>query len=77
MIYFTNHALLKLKQREISQSVVKETINSPNYELSSHSGRIIAYKKFDKRHLKVIYKIENSNVVVITQHWERKLKLTK
>lgn len=77
MIIFTNHALLKLKQRGISKFLVKETLKSPDYTIPGYSGRIIVYKKFDKLYLKVVYKIEENNIVVITQHWEEKPKLIK
>jgi len=77
MIIFTNHALLKLKQRGISKALVKETLKSPDYKIPSYSGRIIIYKKFDKLYLKVIYKIEGGNIVIITQYLTSKPKLTK
>jgi len=75
MIIFTRHALLKLKQRAISKTAVSETLKSPDYKFPSYSGRIISYKKFDKLYLKVVYKIEDDNIIVITQHWEEKPKL--
>ena len=75
MIVFSQHALLKLKQREIPKTAVKETLGSPDYKFSSHYGRIIVYKKFDKLYLKVIYKTEEKNIIVITQYWEKKPKL--
>ena len=77
MIIFTNHALIKLKQRRIPKIVVKRTLKSPDYKFSSYSERQIAYKKFDKIYLKVIYKKERDNIIVITQYWEIKPKLTK
>lgn len=77
MIIFTRHALLKLKQRGISKVAVRETLKSPDYNIPSCSNRIIAYRRFDKLYLKVIYKIEGGNIIVITQHWIEKSKLTK
>ena len=77
MIIFTNHALLKLKQRRISKEAVRKTLKSPDYKTPSYSGRILAYKKFDRVYLKVVYKIEKDNIIVITQHWEEKPKLIK
>lgn len=74
MIIFTNHALLKLKQRRISKTAVRETLKSPTHRAVSYSGRLIAYKKFDKLYLKVIYKIEEGDTVVVTQHWTKKPK---
>lgn len=77
MIIFTSHALSKLKQRGIPKFLVKRTLKSPDYITSSYSGRMIAYKKFDNLYLKVVYKIEEDNIIVITQHWEEKSKLNK
>jgi len=77
MIIFTNHALLKLKQRGISKSAVIKTVKSPTYKIPSYSNRLIAYKKFDKSYLKVIHKIEGENIVVVTQHWEKNPKIMK
>jgi hypothetical protein len=77
MIIFTKHALLKLNQRKISKETVIETLKSPDFTCRSYSERMIAYKKFDKLYLKVIYKIENHNVIVITQYWTEKIKPSK
>jgi len=77
MIIFTRHSLLKLKQRGIPKIVVRKTLKSPDYKIPSYSDRMIAYKKFDKIYLKVVYKIEDGNIIVITQHWEEKPKLIK
>jgi len=77
MIIFTNHALLKLSQRKISKIAVIKTLEYPDYKSPSYSDRMIAYKKFDKMYLKVIYKIEKDNIIVITQHWIEKPKLIK
>ena len=72
---FASHFLLKLKQRRISQNATRKTLKIPDYKIPSCSNRMIAYKKFDKLYLKVIYKIEGENIIVITQHWEEKSKL--
>lgn len=77
MIIFTNHSLLKLKQRGISKIAVINTLKFPDHRFSIYTGRTIVYKKFDKLYLKVVYKIEGENMIVITQHWEEKPKLIK
>ncbi len=74
MIIFTRHALLKLQQREISREAVRKTLKYPDYKIPSYGDRVIAYKKFDKLYLKVIYRIEEGSMVVITQHWQKKIK---
>lgn len=77
MIIFTRHSLLKLEQRGISEVAVRKTLKAPDYKSPSYSDRMIAYKKFDKLYLKVIYRIEDGKIVVITQHWEENPKLTR
>lgn len=77
MIIFTSHSLLKLKQRGVSKIAVIETLKSPDYKFPAYSNRMIAYRKFDKLYLKVIYKIEEGDIIVITQHWEEKPRLIK
>jgi hypothetical protein len=75
MIIFTKHALLKLNQRRIPKEAVIKTLKFPEYTCTSYSGRMIAYKKFDKLYLKVVYKPENKDIIVITQHWTDKIKI--
>ena len=77
MIIFSQHALLKLEQRNISKLFVTRTLESPDYKFDSYKKRGIAYKKFGELYLKVIYKREGINIIVITQHWEEKPKLIK
>ena len=77
MIIFTNHSSLKLKQRGISKAVTIKTLKFPDYKFSSYNKRMVAYKKFDKIYLKVIYKIEERNIIVITKYWEGKPKFIK
>ncbi|MCK4781589.1 DUF4258 domain-containing protein [Candidatus Parcubacteria bacterium] len=77
MIIFTQHALLKLEQRNIPKLLVVKTLEFPDYEFDSYGERGIVYKKFSKLYLKVIYMKEGGNIIVITQYWEEKPRLIK
>ena len=72
MIIFTSHSLLKLKQRKISKAKVIETLKNPDYVAEGYANRKIALKRFDKLYLKVIYKKENKDIVIITQYFTSK-----
>ena len=72
MIIFTSHSLLKLKQRKISKAKVIETLKNPDYVAEGYTNRKIALKRFDKLYLKVIYKKENKDIVIITQYFTSK-----
>ena len=75
MIIFSQHALLKLEQRNISKLLVARTLASPDCEFDSCKNRNAIYKKFGKLYLKVIYKKEKGDIIIITQHWEENPKL--
>lgn len=74
MIIFTEHSLLKLKQRKIRKDLITETLNKADFKFLSYGNRKIAHKKFSKSYLKVIYKEENKNLIVITAYWDKQFK---
>ena len=74
MIIFSRHSLLKLKQRNIGLEAVRKTLRFPDRTSSGYSDRTIAWKKLNGAYLKVVYRIENKNIIVITQHWTKKFK---
>lgn len=74
MITFTEHSSLKLNQRGIEKSVVIKAVRKPDYQFSSYGDRKIAYKKFGKLYLKVVYREEKEDTIVITQHWDKRFK---
>ena len=49
----------------------------PDYILPSYADRMRAYKKFGKLYLKVVFRRERDDIVVITQHWEEKFQPPK
>lgn len=71
-IIFSAHSLLKLKQRNISKLQVIQTVKKPDKILLSLSNRKLAYKRFGKLYLKVVFVRENDKLTVITQHYEEK-----
>lgn len=74
MIIFTSHSLLKLKQRKISKIKVIETLKKPDYMANGYAKRKIAFKKFDKLFLKVIYRKEDEDIIIITQYFTIQFK---
>ncbi len=75
MIIFTQHALLKLRQRNIKKILVVKALKNPDKIFQSYNNRIIALKKFRKIYLKVIFRKESKDIIVITQHWVEKINL--
>ena len=73
-VVFSKHSLLKLGQRNISEQKVMGAIRNPDYVFPSYGDRKVAYKKFGKLYLKVIFKREKGNILIITQHWDEAFK---
>lgn len=66
-IIFTRHAKRRMKWRKISQEEVKSVITWPDkIERMPHKQRINAYKKVEKRLLKVSYILKGDQIMVIT-----------
>ena len=74
MIVFTEHSLLKLKQRNILKSLVTKVLKNPDHISKSHSNRKVCYKKIGQLYLKVIYKEEVEDIIVITQYFIKKIE---
>lgn len=73
-IIFSKHALLQIKQRDLDKTKVLATIEKPDFVEPSYNFREERYKLYTKNHLKVIVKIEESRIVVVTAHWVAKHK---
>lgn len=69
-IIFSAHSLLKLKQRNIIKQKIIQTVKNPDVVLLSLLNRKMAYKKFGKLYLKVVFIEENDKIVIITQYWD-------
>ncbi len=74
MVIFTEHAFVKLNQRNIKRSLVIEALKSPSHVALSYGNRRINYKKFKKLYLSVVYRTEPGNTIVITAYWVEKIK---
>ena len=72
-IIFSNHANLKINQRELSRDFIIKTINSPDFTRPTRGFREERYKYFGKNWLKVIVIKESDKIVVITAHWIAKI----
>ena len=68
-IVFSGHALLKLRQRNISQGLVMETVRTPDFTKPSRHFREERYKRFGKNYLKAVVVEERDILIVITAHW--------
>jgi hypothetical protein len=73
-VEFSEHAERKIKQRKLQKSWIRKTLSQPEFVYSSYGNRQIAYRKFKKLYLAVVFKEESDRKIVITTHWEKKFK---
>lgn len=73
-ILFSNHANIKINQRDLPRGFVIETVRFPDFIRPSRGFREERYKHFGRNWLKVIIVKEPKVVVVVTAHWVAKIK---
>ncbi|MBI4163341.1 MAG: DUF4258 domain-containing protein [Candidatus Aenigmarchaeota archaeon] len=62
----TYHAIKRKLERDISDEEINQTLASPDYTISSIEERKIAVKQAGSRTLRVVYKEEKENIIIIT-----------
>ena len=71
-IIFENHAESQIKERNLDESKIEETLLNPDQVITSKKNRKIAQKIFRTGRIKflmrVIYVIENSDFIVISAY---------
>ncbi|QQR64837.1 DUF4258 domain-containing protein [Candidatus Kaiserbacteria bacterium] len=73
-IVFSKHSLLQIKQRDLDKAKVLATIEQPDFIEPTYNFREERYRLYAKNHLKVVVKIEELRIVVVTAHWVAKHK---
>lgn len=76
-IYIRAHAQRQLKERNISESLVREVLSHPDEIIKSHGGRLIAQKIInysgEKFLARVVYE-ENDKKAIITVYLTTKIE---
>ncbi len=65
-IVYSNHAIQRKLERDITDTEISQTLDEPDYRLTTAEGRSIAVKKIGMKIIRVVYKEEKANIVVIT-----------
>ncbi len=70
-IKILNHARQRMQSYNISEAMIKDTINNPDSEIDTYGGRRIAQKKLGTHLLRVIYERQNQDKTVVTVYKAR------
>ena len=73
-IKFTRHALQQMQNRGIHKDEVKEAVNNPDKVVKNSGNNLIAQKLIEKKLLRVFYRTEGKDKVIITAYKTSKIE---
>ena len=68
-ISFSEHAVLQIKKRKISEKLVIEVAENPQEVIDSYRGRKLRRARLDDKLLEVVTVTEDSRITVITAYY--------
>ena len=68
-VIFTTHTKIRLVERSIPVSFVKQAIRSPDYEKPTFDNRTQIRKKFGNKVLEIIYAKHLNKIIIITLYY--------
>jgi len=68
-IVLTHHARLRMEDRGITQDMVTKALTHPDETGTGYGGRALAFRAFPSGRIKVVYKVEGEDTVVISAMW--------
>ena len=71
-IIFSRHALIKLHQRNLRKETVIAVVERP-MRVMTVGDKIHAFRKLGRLYLKVVFTRTTNSIIIITQHWVKKL----
>jgi len=70
LIIYTAHALGRMSVRGINKEMVRDTLANPEQTGTGYKSRLLAYKSFGNRKIKVIHAKEDERFVIISVIWD-------
>jgi hypothetical protein len=68
-ITYTDHARMRMRQRDIAEKDTEMVLSSPNSAFSSFGGRKCLRKTIGDKTLEVVFVKENDQTVLVTAYW--------
>ena len=69
-IVLTYHARERMARRGVSETMIEEAIFTPDATGEGYSGKLLAFKRFHRGLLKVVYFTDGSDHVIVSTIWE-------
>ena len=68
-VVFTNHAKIRLSERKIPVSFIKQSIQNPDNQKPTFANKIQVQKKFGDQTLEIIYARYFNKIIIITFYY--------
>ena len=69
-IVFTYHARERMARRGVSESMIEEAICAPDATGEGYTGKLLAFKRFPRGLLKVMYFVDGNDHIIVSTIWE-------
>ncbi|MEO0093793.1 MAG: DUF4258 domain-containing protein [candidate division WOR-3 bacterium] len=69
-IIYTHHAKMRLEIRGITEEMVAKTLSEPDEAGKGYKNRNLVFRTFPQGRIKVVYKVENEEIVIISVMWD-------
>jgi len=69
-IVLTCHARERMARRGISESMIEEAIFTADAVGEGYAGKLLAFKRFPRGVLKVVYFVDHDEHVIVSTIWE-------
>jgi len=68
-IIYTEHAEEKIAERNLSKTMIEDSLIRPDEILEAPFGRKIAQKLLNDKLLRIVYSIEDNTIIIITVYF--------
>ena len=72
VITYSAHARQRMAMRDITEEMVRRTLDSPDELGVGYRSRSLAYRRFPQGTVKVVYVMAQQTAAVITVMWEER-----
>jgi hypothetical protein len=69
-IILTHHARERMALRGITEETIEEVIFTPDWSEAGPANRVLAFKHLPRGLLKVVYRVEDGDHIVVSAIWE-------
>ena len=71
-IHYTNHAVDAVRERNLDKELVESAVTAPDWQEAAEEGLWSAFKRINKKVLRVVVRGKGESVTVVTAYYDRR-----